>query len=91
MKISAQVHWSPQTTQAEELVLLHMGTGAYYRLNRLGSTIWRLLHEHMPSTGIVATLQDRYEIDTATATAAVQRFLDQLTQAGLLIDERHSS
>jgi hypothetical protein len=86
LKISDQVSWSGE---GEELVLLNMATGSYYSLNRLGSTIWRLVSDHKSHTDIVAILHDDYDVDKFTASTEVRQFLDNLARAGLITEEDH--
>jgi PqqD family protein of HPr-rel-A system len=77
-----QVVWSDVEG---DLVLFHAGTGAYFGLNQLGSTVWRLAAGSMPLAEIVANVRREYDVDEGTAAAEVRRFLASLTSAGLLV------
>jgi hypothetical protein len=68
-----------------DLALFHAGTGAYFGLNHVGSSIWRLAVRGMPVDEIVASLTRDYLVEEGTAAREVHRFLADLSAAGLLV------
>jgi len=68
-----------------EAVLLHLETGIYFGLDRVGTHIWRALERRDPLDRLVAGLVQEYEVDAATARADALRLIQQLTDKGLLV------
>ena len=68
-----------------EAVLLDLSTKRYFRLNATGAAIWRELEAGRPTEEIVETLIDRFDVDRATATKAVEDTVVDLTRRGLLL------
>jgi coenzyme PQQ synthesis protein D (PqqD) len=68
----------------DELVVLHLGVGAYFSLDPVGSTIWDQLTTGKTFDETVTTLLDEYDVDEATARADVLRLAEDLVAAGLL-------
>lgn len=68
-----------------EAVLLHLETGIYFGLDRIGTQIWRGLARQDPMDTVVAGLVDEYEVDAPTAQADVLRLIDRLKEKGLLV------
>ncbi len=73
-----------------EAVLLHMDTKRYFRLNETGQHIWRLLERGLDRDAVVAALVAEYEVDAATAGAALDRLVDDLRRHALLDGPTHS-
>lgn len=69
---------------AAEAVLLHLETKRYYSLNETGARLWELLQAGKPPTGMAEALQEEYIVTGAQAIAAVQAFLGELHQEGLV-------
>jgi coenzyme PQQ synthesis protein D (PqqD) len=65
-------------------VLLHLGTGQYYGVNRLGAVIWSLLDGERTGDGVVAELRARVEDPPPTFMADVERFLDGMRRRDLI-------
>ena len=68
----------------DELVVLHLGVGAYFSLDPVGSTIWDQLTTGKTPEETIATLLAEYDVDEATARADVLRLAEDLVAAGLL-------
>jgi Coenzyme PQQ synthesis protein D (PqqD) len=68
----------------DELVVLHLGVGAYFSLDPVGSTIWEQLTAGKTTHEAAAALLVQYEVDETTAQGDVQRFVKELVAAGLL-------
>ena len=69
-----------------ESVLLDTDGKRYFRLNDTGQAIWRCIEAGMAREDIVAELTRKFDVDDAGARAEVERFIAELTAAGLLVD-----
>lgn len=68
----------------DELVLMHLDTGAYYSLNETGVLIWQGLTEGRDPLDIVADLTDMYDVDEAVARQDVENLINELADQGLI-------
>lgn len=71
-----------------ETVLLDLSTGRYYTLNRVGSVIWEHCTGHHTISDIQAVLCDRFDVAPERALDDLVTLVNQLTQEGLLQQER---
>ncbi len=71
-----------------ETVLLHLRTGRYYTLNRLGSAIWRHCTGSNSISDIHAFLCERFEVSPEQALDDLVALINQLLDEGLLQQER---
>jgi hypothetical protein len=69
----------------EGAVLLHLDTGDYHTLNRLGSLIWRLVDGDTSVEELVAAVRVELEDPPAHIEADVRRFLAALRERGLIV------
>ena len=76
------------TTMDGETVLLDLSTGRYYTLNRVGSLIWERCTGTQTISDIHAVLCDRFEVAPERALDDLVTLVSQLTQEGLLHQER---
>ncbi len=76
------------TNMDGETVLLDLSTGRYYTLNRVGSVIWEHCTGHYTISDIQAVLCDRFDVASERALDDLVTLVDQLTQEGLLQQER---
>ena len=76
------------TNMDGETVLLDLSTGRYYTLNRLGSLIWELCTGTQTISDIHAVLCDRFDVTPERALDDLVTLVNQLTQEGLLQQER---
>lgn len=53
-------------------------------LNDTGALLWERLQRGCDEADLLRALRDAFEVDEATARADIARFLDRLTEAGLL-------
>jgi hypothetical protein len=80
-QVPAQVH---ARRFDDELVVLHLGVGAYFSLDPVGSTIWDQLTAGKTPEETVAVLVAEYDVNEPTARADVERLAEELVAAGLL-------
>ena len=67
-----------------ETAILHLGSGTYYGLNLVGSTIWNLIQEPRTIAEIHDRLLQQYEADAGECERDLLNLLDDLTKAGLV-------
>jgi Coenzyme PQQ synthesis protein D (PqqD) len=65
-------------TVQENIVLLSIRAGAYFRFNRVGAEIWNMLIEPRRVGGIFDVLAQTHDVDVDTMTRDVAEFLDAL-------------
>ena len=57
------------------------------KLNATGADIWTWIEQGCDEAAIVQALVDKYDVDEARATAALERFLSQMRAEGLVSDD----
>jgi hypothetical protein len=67
-----------------DTVILHLGSGTYYGLNAVGSTIWNLIQEPRTIDEIHNRLLQQYEADAGDCERDLLNLLDDLTKADLV-------
>jgi len=65
-------------------VILHLGSGTYYGLNAVGSTIWNLIQEPRTIAEIHDRLLQQYEAEFGECERDLLNILDDLSKAGLV-------
>jgi hypothetical protein len=50
----------------DELVLMHLDTGAYYSLNETGVIIWQGIVDERPHEDIVNDMSEMFDVDRET-------------------------
>lgn len=68
----------------DDLVLLHLDTGAYYSLNETGALMWQGLVDGRPYSSIIANVIDAYDVDERTAQQDFERLINELAAQGLI-------
>lgn len=69
-----------------EAVLLHMGTKDYYRLNPTASMLWRGMERGEGPAAVTSELVAHFDVDPATAGAAVAEALAEMAARGLVVE-----
>ena len=67
-----------------DTVILHLGSGTYYGLNAVGSTIWNFIQEARTIAKIRERLLQQYETDAGECERDLLNLLDDLSKAGLV-------
>jgi len=75
------------TTLDGETVLLHLGTGRYYTLNRVGSAIWEACTGTQSLDAIHATLRERFDAPPERIADDLFALVTHLSHEGLLTIE----
>ncbi len=73
----------------EEMVLLDLDGGTYYKLNGTGSRIWSLIGQHGDSDKVEQAIVAQYEVDPDRARREVAALVDDLEARGLVAVDRN--
>ncbi len=74
-------------TMGDETVIMNLETGAYYSISGMAEDVFRLI-EHTPTTEeLQSALNSKYEVDAAELEPALQAYLTELTDAGLILGQ----
>ena len=65
-------------------MILHLGSGTYYGLNAVGSTVWDLIQEARTIAEIHDRLLQQYEVDAGECERDLLNVLDDLSKASLV-------
>lgn len=76
-----------ESAVGDETVILHLGNGTYYGLDPIGTRIWGMIAEGVPTTNICRRLADEFGIALPTIEADARAFLIDLEAHGILIDD----
>ena len=68
----------------DEVVVLDLDGSVYLKLNGSGRVLWEALAEPSTEAALVASLQQRFDVDEDRATTDVAGFLGELRRRGLL-------
>jgi len=72
-------------TLSDGAVLLNLQTKRYFSLNETGTRIWELVQQTADEETIVSSLLREYEVEEPMVRAEVQRILDELVEAQLIL------
>ena len=67
-----------------EIVLMNIDTGSFHGLKDTGLAIWKLIDGRRDMSAIRDEAMELYDVDSATCTAEVRRFVDQMVKAGFV-------
>ena len=68
----------------DEVVIINLESGNYYSLNGTGAEIWRELETGGFAEAVTAALVARYDASETTIRQAVESFIRQLEEQGLI-------
>ena len=71
----------------DDLVVVDLDAGKYFSLDVIGSIIWDQLTAGSTGGETVIALLGAFDVDEPTARADVQRLVEELIAAGLLLQE----
>ena len=71
----------------DELVLINLDSGNYYSFENVGADIWGLIQSGASETEIIAEISQRYTKKISTIENAVQKFLSELKEEGLIVPD----
>jgi hypothetical protein len=67
-----------------EVLIVHLGTGAYYSSDGAGEFIWRRIAAGHTGAGVAEALAGHFSLPAEAAAATVERMLGQYLEEGLL-------
>jgi hypothetical protein len=67
-----------------EVIILHMGSDLYFRLDDIGSEIWLALADHGDPEAVVASILTSYDVDEATFRRDLSTLIADLGKHGLI-------
>jgi hypothetical protein len=68
-----------------EAVILHLDSGTYFGLDRIGTRVWQLLETHGSIDRVVRELLDEFDVDADRLTDDVERLVSEMLQKGLIV------
>ncbi|MDE2302811.1 MAG: HPr-rel-A system PqqD family peptide chaperone [Sphingomonadales bacterium] len=73
-----------ETTFEDEVVVLHLESGEFYSLQGSARAIWEAIDGVASREALIAALAENFDAPPAEIAADVDRFLDRLSEAGLV-------
>jgi len=70
-----------------EAILIHLVTGTYYSLDRVGAELWGVMAAGADPELLVAAAAERYDGDPAEIALGLSGLVEQLLREGLLIED----
>jgi hypothetical protein len=71
---------------ADEAILIHLNTGAYFSLNKVGTEFWQMLDGAQTIGQHAEIIARKYEVDTATVAADLLELAEKMA-ADNLVDQ----
>lgn len=84
---SCQFNISPKVHHSQvknEVVILDPRSSAYFNLNPVGSTVWKLIEESKTVEQIKSAILDKYEVSEEECDLDLQELLQELVDAKLV-------
>ena len=79
--ISTKIHHSQVK---DEIVILDPRSSAYFNLNQVGSTVWKLIEELKTVEQIKSAILDKYKVGEEECDRDLQELLQELVNAKLV-------
>ncbi len=67
-----------------EVVMMHIESGKYYNLGKIGGIIWNMLEEPLAVEGLIDQLLDLFQVGKEQCVSDTLPFLQQMEQQGLI-------
>lgn len=67
-----------------EAVILNMKNGKYYGINSVGASIWTAIQAPVTFANLESAILTEYDVDEATCRRAIESFLEQMENEGLI-------
>lgn len=68
-----------------ETLVIHLTSGDYFSLNRVGTRVWEQLDGSAPIADVVDTIVSEYDVSPTQATSEVLELVDELVQEKLAV------
>ena len=88
MDVSAILQRSENATfevVADEAILIHLETGSYFSLNRIGTEFWEMLDGQQSLANHAAALARKYQVASERVEADLLELSERLAEAALVI------
>ena len=69
---------------AEEAILIHLNTGTYFSLNKVGTEFWNMLDGEQSIAQHAATLAKKYDVDAAMVTSDLLELAGKMAKDDLV-------
>ncbi len=69
----------------DEVVIVNLGDGVYYSLDRVGAVIWNSINDGAPESEMVARLTRQFESNGVDLDSEVRRLLKELQDEDLIV------
>lgn len=70
---------------ADEAILIHLMTGTYFSLNKVGTQFWEMLDGHQTIGDHAAVLAEKYEVDPGMVTADLIELAGKMAADDLVV------
>jgi len=67
-----------------ELVIMHIGSGTLFQLNRIAARVWNALDAPITVGALYARIQEQFEVSPETCRADVGELLGELEAQGVV-------
>ena len=87
MDSSARLRRNTNTTfqvVANEAILIHLNTGTYFSLNKVGTEFWQMLDGEQTIQAHAATLAVKYNVEAAMVAADLLELAEKMAADNLL-------
>ena len=71
-----------------EAVILNLGTGSYYSLDKIGTRMWQLISEKRACEEAIGLIVSEYEAEKETIADDFLELISELKKEGLIDEER---
>lgn len=70
----------------DSLILLHVDTGLYYRLNPVARFAWEIMRQGTTFENMVAKTLEVFDVERGVCEEELRVLVDMLASAGLIVD-----
>jgi hypothetical protein len=70
-----------------DFVMMNTGTGEYYSIRGSGARMWELASVPISESELVKAICDECNVEEAVCTIDVRKFLTELLEAGLILND----
>jgi len=75
-----------ESSVGDETVILHLKSGTYFGLDAMGTLIWAMLKDGVPTNQICKRLTEEFDVAQEVVEADARQFLNDLKANDILID-----
>ncbi len=88
MNLETKIQLDPELLYSkigDEIVLLTIESGKYFKVDAIGSRIWEIIKEPISIEKVLAQLVGEYEVSLAECEKDVMSFIDKLKEDNLIL------